>query len=198
MRVLPKADGTCPSCYAVIHPEETATVAKPVAAPVKKETKASGRKKLAVKAARSAASPAPAAQSPDQTYAEYSQTALEIWRGSLRVFLLPYFLIGVILGIASIIASRFAWEWVVLDTQVNRPSSLSWVLFWLGIAFVLVLAVVGILKADEWAKIQIREIARTDTGFPDFYRAYRKNYWPKTGMPSGAAYDTFLSIIETK
>ncbi len=114
------------------------------------------------------------------------------------MFLLPYFLTGVILGIASIIASRFTWEWMVLDTQVNRPSSLSWVLFWLGIGIVLVLAIVGILKADEWAKIQIREIARTETGFPDFYKAYRKNYWPKTGMPSGAAYDTFLSIIETK
>jgi len=198
MRVIPKADGTCPSCYAVIPPEGTPPVVKAAAAPAKKEAKAAGRKKPAAKEARTAAASAPAAQSPDQIYADYFQTALDIWRGSLRVFLLPYFLTGVILGVVSIIASRFTWEQVVLDTMVQRPSSLSWLLFWLGIALVLVLAGVGILKADQWAKVQIREIVRTLTGFPDFYRAYRKNYWPKTGMPAGEAYDTFLSIIGKK
>lgn len=198
MRVIPKADGTCPSCYAVIPQEEAAPVAKAIAAPAKKETKATGRRKPAAKEVRASPSSALAAQSPDQIYADYYQTALDIWQGSLRVFLLPYFLTGVILGVVSFVASRFAWEEVVLDTVVQRPSTLSWVLFWLGIAFVLVLAVVGILKADEWAKIQIRDIVHSRTGFPEFYKAYRKNYWPKTGMPSGEAYDTFLSIIGKK
>jgi len=198
MRVIPKADGTCPSCYAMIPPEETAPVVKAVAAPAKKETKAAGRRKPAAKEVRASPSSAPAAQSPDQIYGDYYQTALDIWQGSLRVFLLPYFLTGVILGVVSLAASRFTWEEVVLDTVVQRPSALSWVLFWLGIALILVLAIVGILKADEWAKIQIRDIVHSRTGFQEFYKAYRKNYWPKTGMPSGEAYDTFLSIIGKK
>ncbi len=198
MRVIPKADGTCPSCYAMIPPEGTPPVVKTAATPAKKDSKAAGRKKPAAKESRGASVSAPAAQSPDQIYAEYFRTALDIWRGSLRVFLLPYFLTGVILGVVSIIASRFTWEQVVLETLVQRPSSLSWVLLWLGIVFILVMAVVGILKADQWAKVQMREIVRTQTGFPDFYKAYRKNSWPKTGMPSGESYDTFLSIIGRK
>jgi hypothetical protein len=198
MRVIPKADGTCPSCYAVIPPEGTAPAVKVAAAPAKKETKAVARKKPAAKAVRSAPSAAPVAQSPDLIYGDYFNTALDIWRGSLRVFLFPYFLAGVILGVVCFVASRLTWEWVVHDTQVLQPSSMSWVLLWLGIAVVLTSAVVGILKADQWAKIQIREIVRTRTGFPDFYKAYRKNYWPKTGMPSGEAYDKFLVIIGAK
>ena len=193
MRVIPKADGTCPSCYAVIPPEGAPPVVKPAAVPAKKETKPAGRKKPAAKGASSA--PAPAGLSPDQIYSDYYQTALNLWRGSLRVFLLPYFVTGVVLGVAGLIASRLTWEQVLLVTMVTRPSALSWVLFWLGIVFIVILAVVGILKADQWAKIQIREIVRTRTGFPDFYKAYRKNYWPKTGMPAGDAYDKFLSII---
>jgi hypothetical protein len=195
MRVIPKPDGTCPSCYAVIPAEGTTPVAKAPAAPVKKETKGASRKKPAAKAARSSVSAAPAVESPDLVYEEYFQTALDIWRGSLRVFLLPYFVAGVILGVVCFVVSRLTWEWVLLDTRVLRPSSLSWVLFWLGIAIVLVSAAIGILKADQWAKIQIREIVRTRVGFPDFYKAYRKNYWPKTGMPAGEAYDKFLSLI---
>jgi hypothetical protein len=201
MRVIPKADGTCPSCYAVIPPEGTAPAVKVSAAPAKKETKAAGRKKPAAKAARAsvpAAPAAPAAQSPDLIYEDYFQTALIIWRGSLRVFLFPYFLAGVILGVVLFVVSRLTWDWVVLDTKVLQPTTMSWVLLWLGIAVVLASAVVGILKADQWAKIQIREIVRTRTGFPDFYKAYRKSYWPKTGMPAGEAYDTFLSIIGKK
>jgi hypothetical protein len=198
MRVIPKADGTCPSCYAVIPPEGTVPAEKvPAAAakPAKKETKAAARKKPAAKAARSAPPAAPAAQSPDLIYEDYFQTALAIWRGSLRVFLLPYFVGGVVLGAVLIVVSRFTWEEVALDTMVLRPTSMSWVLLWIGIAIVLLSAVVGILKADQWAKIQIREIVRTRTGFPDFYKAYRKNYWPKTGMPAGESYEKFLSII---
>jgi hypothetical protein len=201
MRVIPKADGTCPSCYAVIPPEGTAPAAKVSAAPIKKESKAAGRKKPAAKAARSSASAAPAApaaQSPDLIYDDYFQTALAIWRGSLRVFLFPYFLTGVILSAVLFVVSRLTWDWVVQDTRVLQPTSSSWILFWLGIAAILVSAVVGILKADQWAKIQIREIVHTRTGFPDFYKAYRKNHWPKTGMPAGAAYDTFLAIIGKK
>jgi hypothetical protein len=195
MRVIPKPDGTCPSCYAVIPAEDTTPVAKVAAAPVKKETKVAARKKPAAKAARSSVPAAPAAESPDLIYEDYFQTALDIWRGSLRVFLLPYFVAGVILGIVCFVVSRLTWEWVLLDTRVLQPSSLSWVLFWLGIAIILVSAAIGILKADQWAKVQIREIVRTRAGFPEFYKAYRKNYWPKTGMPAGEAYDKFLSLV---
>jgi hypothetical protein len=193
MRVIPKADGTCPSCYAVIPPEGTAPAAKVAASTAKKGTKAAGRKKPAAKAARPSL---PAAQSPDLIFEDYFQTALDIWRGSLRVFLFPYFLTGVILSVICFVVSRLTWDWVSLDTMVLQPSTLSWILLWLGIALILASAVVGILKADQWAKIQIREIVRTRTGFPDFYKAYRKRYWPKTGMPAGEAYDTFLTIIE--
>jgi hypothetical protein len=182
----------------VIPQEGTAPAVKVSAAPAKKETKAAGRKKPAAKAARSSLPSAPAAQSPDLIYEDYLKTALDIWRGSLRVFLLPYFLAGAILGVVCFVVSRLSWEWVIRDTKVLQPSTLSWILLWLGIALILVSAVVGILKADQWAKIQIRDIVRTRTGFPDFYKAYRKRYWPKTGMPAGEAYDTFLSIIGRK
>jgi hypothetical protein len=198
MRVLPKADGTCPSCYAVIPAEGAMPVTKAPAAPVKKETKTAGKKKPAAKSARASLPTASPAQSPDQIYEEYLQTALEIWRGSLRVFLFPYFVSGAILGIACFILSRLTWEMVPLETMVLQPSSLSWVLFWLGIGIILASAVIGFFKADQWAKVQIRDIVHTRTGFPDFYKAYRKNYWPKTGMPAGDAYDTFLSLIGKK
>jgi hypothetical protein len=198
MRVIPKADGTCPSCYAVIPPEGTAPAVKVAAAPAKKESKAAARKKPAAKAAQSTPPAAPAAASPDLIYEDYFQTAFAIWRGSLRVFLFPYFLTCVILGVVLIVVSRLTWEEVAHDTMVLQPSSMTWVLLWLGIAVVLVSAMVGVLKADQWAKIQIREIVRTRTGFPDFYKAYRKNYWPKTGMPAGEAYDTFLAVIGNK
>jgi hypothetical protein len=197
MRVVPKPDGTCPSCYALIPQEGAAPVPKQSVSTSKKETKAAGRKKSAPKESRPVLPGAPGKLSPEQIYGDYSKTARDVWNGSLRAGL-PYLLGGVVLAIGCFVASRLTWEWVYLEKQVQRPSTESWVFFWLGIAFILGSLVLGAIKGDQWGKIQIREIVRTRTGFPEFYKAYQKRSWPKIGMPSGPAYDTFLTMIGKK
>jgi hypothetical protein len=197
MRVLPKPDGTCPSCYALIPQEGAVPAPKPSVPISKKETKTAGRKRAAPKPARPVASAAPSNQSAEQTFADYLKTAQDILNGSLRAGL-PYLLAGVFLAIGCFVISRLTWESVYLDTMVQKPSTLSWVFFWLGIASILGSALLGALKGNQWGKIQIREIVRTRMGFPEFYKAYVRRYWPKIGMPIGPAYDTFLTMIGKK
>jgi hypothetical protein len=197
MRVVPKPDGTCPSCYALIPQEGAAPAPKPSVSISKKETKAAGRKRPTPKETRPFLPGVPGNQSAEQIYGDYSKTARDVWNGSLRTGL-PYLLTGVLLAIVCFVISRLTWEWVYLETQIQRPSALSWMFFWLGIAAILGSVLLGALKGDQWGKVQIREIVRTRTGFPEFYKAYQKRYWPKSGIPAGPAYDTFLSAIGKK
>jgi hypothetical protein len=168
---------------------------KSTAAVIKRTAKKTARRKTASKKGRSAAPPSPTPREIESVYQDYLQTAKEVRRGSLRVFL-PYLVIGIVIAITCIISSFFTWgEKLGIDRLERAPTPFTWVLIWGGILICLGLIVLGAFTGDQWGHVQAREIAKDRVGFPEFYRAFLKRFWPKEGMVTGSAYEKFLKFI---
>jgi len=197
MRIWPRPDGTCPSCNGLItQTEAPAPASKSSAAVIKRAAKAAEKKKTT---SRSSKPPAPpSARDIEPLYQDYLQTAKDVRQSALRVFY-PYLGVGIAVAVLCIAVSFFTWQQKLADIGFTRvPSPLSWVLVWGGIVVCLGLIVLGAVKGDQWGLVQAREIAKDRTGFPEFYRAYVKRFWPKEGMPAGPALDKFLIFLGRK
>jgi len=195
MRILPRPDGTCPSCNSLVAQTEAPPPSKPSGAVVKRAAKPSERRKTAPKAGRSRPPAATSSREIEGVYREYHQTAKDVRTGSVRV-LYRYLLAGIAIGVVSILISFLAWNQVLSGlTLVRQPSTASWVLIWFGIVVILGSLVLGAIKGEERGKARVRDIAQEWGGFPDFYKRYQKRYWPKDGMPAGPVYDKFLTIL---
>jgi hypothetical protein len=195
MRVLPRPDGTCPSCNGLIQ-EAPAPVKRAAAAVVKPAPKSAERRKAGAKPARSAA---PSAKEIEPVYRDYLQTANDIWRETLGAFY-PYLIAGIVVCLALIAVSFATWEPNLnnVDPMVRVPNSLTWVLIWAGVAALLILIVIGAFVGERRANADVRGLAQDKQGLPDFYRAFIRRYWPKEGMVSGPALDKFLTMIGKK
>jgi uncharacterized Zn finger protein (UPF0148 family) len=198
LRVLPRPDGTCPSCNGLIAQTESSQPSKTSSAVIKRAAKAAGRKKTPAKSAATRAPAASNAKEIEAAYQEYLQTAKDVRVGSLHVFY-PYLIAGIILGVVCIILSFFTWDQTLEVFDLTwHPSTATWVFVWLGFAVLLVGIVLGAVKGDQWGNAQGREIAQDRPGFPDFYKAFQKRFWPKEGLPAGPAYNKLLSILGKK
>jgi hypothetical protein len=198
MRILPRLDGTCPSCNNLITQTETPPPSKPSGAVIKRAAKSADRRKAASAAGRSRPQASPNAQAVEAAFSKHLETAQIVWKGSLRVAL-SYIVAGLILGVICVIFSFFTWEqeWGI-NSFVNKPSSATWVFIWIGVAVFLGFALFGAVKGNQWGKAQVRDIIHENPGFADFYKAYLRRYWPKSGMPVGPALDKFVEMIGKK
>ncbi len=197
MRIWPRPDGTCPSCNGLItQTEAPAPASKSSAAVIKRAAKAAEKKKTS---SRSAKPPAPpSARDIQPLYQDYLQTAKDVRRSVLRVFY-PYLAAGIAVAAVGIAVSFLTWQEKVADVGFKFvPSPLSWVLIWGGVVIGLGLIVLGAVKGDQWGLVQAREIAKDRTGFPEFYRAYVKRFWPKEGMVTGPELAKFLTFVGRK
>jgi hypothetical protein len=197
MRIWPRPDGTCPSCNGLItQTEAPAPASKSSAAVIKRAAKAAEKKKST---SRSSRPPAPhSARDIEPLYQDYLQTAKDVRRSALRVFY-PYLASGIAVAVIGIVVSFFTWqEQLVEFTKKPQPVPLTWVLIWGGVFIGLGLIVLGAIKGDQWGLVQAREIAKDRIGFPEFYRAYVKRFWPKEGMITGPALDKFLIFLGRK
>lgn len=197
MRVLPRPDGTCPSCNGVIAQTEATPPSRTSGAVVKRSAKPVEKKKAAVKNAR----PRPPAPSStrdiEMLYTDYHQTAVEVRRESVRAFY-PYLIGGIVLCVVCVILSFTTWDQVLKETMTRQPSTASWVLIWLGVGLLLGSILLGAIKGDQWGNVLVRDIAQDRAGFPEFYKAFKKRFWPKEGMVSGPALEKFKTIIGKK
>jgi hypothetical protein len=199
MRVLPKPDGTCPSCNGLIAQTDAPPPSKVSSAVAKQAAKAAERKKAAPKsaAARSRPPAPPSTREIPALYQDYQQTAVEVRRGVMRKFI-SYLVGGILLCAVSAGVSFFTWDEVFVDNLARRPSTASWVLIWLGVVLLLGSIVLGAVKSEQWGNARVRDIAQDRAGYPEFYKAYKKRYWPKEGMISGPAYEKFLTLVGKK
>jgi hypothetical protein len=197
MRIWPRPDGSCPSCNGLItQTEAPAPASKSTAAVIKRAAKAADKKKTASRAAKPPAPPS--AREIEPLYQDYLQTAKDVRQNALRVFY-PYLALGIAVAVVGIAVSFFTWQQKVADVGFKFvPGPLSWVLIWGGIAVCLGLIVLGAIKGDQWGLVQAREIAKDRTGFPEFYRAFVKRFWPKEGMITGPALEKFLTFLGKK
>jgi uncharacterized Zn finger protein (UPF0148 family) len=198
MRVLPRSDGTCPSCNGLIAQTESPPAPKASGVVIKKRAapppKKAARKKAAAKRAPSRKPAPPKAREVETLYQEYHRTALEVRRESIRTFL-PYLIGGAILCAICTILNFFTWEEVLKADVVRRPSTVSWILIWTGVILLLGSALLGAIKGVQQGRALVRDIAQERAGFPEFYKAFIGRVWPKDGKISGPAYEKFLDII---
>jgi uncharacterized Zn finger protein (UPF0148 family) len=195
MRIWPRPDGSCPSCNGLItQTEASAPASKSSSAVIKRSAKAANRKKTASRAAKPPAPPS--AREIEPLYRDYLQTAKDVRQSALRVFY-PYLALGIVLAVVCIILSFFTWqsELSVDLTLKPQPVPLTWVLIWGGIVVCLGLIVLGAFKGDQWGLVQARELAKDRTGFPEFYKAFIKRFWPKEEMITGPALKKFLVFL---
>jgi F0F1-type ATP synthase membrane subunit c/vacuolar-type H+-ATPase subunit K len=198
MRIWPRPDGSCPSCNGLIAQADIAPrPAKTSAAIIKRAAKETGRRKTAARKGRSAPPSPPSEREMEPVYLDYLQTARDVRRGSLRVFY-PYLAVGIIIAVACIALSFATWqEQLVVFTKELQPVPFTWVLIWGGIVSCLGCIVLGAVQGDRWGSAQAREIAKDRSGFPEFYKAFLRRYWPKEGMISGTAFAKFLLFLGT-
>lgn len=196
MRIWPRPDGTCPSCNGLITQTEAPAPASKSTAVIKRAAKAAEKKKTT---SRSSKTPAPtSARDLEPLYQDYLQTAKDVRQSALRVFY-PYLAAGIAVAVVAIAVSFFTWqEQLVEFTKKPLPVPLTWVLIWGGVIIGLGLIVLGAIKGDQWGLVQAREIAKDRIGFPEFYRAYVKRFWPKEGMITGPVLDKFLIFLGRK
>jgi hypothetical protein len=200
MRILPRPDGTCPSCNGLVAQKEAPAAPKTSGAVIKRSAKTAERKKApAAGAVRSRAPASSGARDVETQYTEYRQTAVEVFRESLRAFY-PYLIGGIVLAAVCVALSFAVWDQVSgIDVAVTRrPSTATWILIWLGVALLLGSILLGVLKGFQWGNVLVRDLAQDRTGFPEFYRAYLRRFWPKDEMVSGPALAKFLKIIGKK
>ncbi|MBN2085162.1 MAG: hypothetical protein JW748_08030 [Anaerolineales bacterium] len=197
MRIWPRPDGSCPSCNGQIaQTEAPAPASKSSAAVIKRAAKAADRKKPASRAAKSPA--APSARDIELLYQDYLQTAKDVRRSALRVFY-PYLALGIAVAAVCIAISFFTWQQKLADIGFTKvPGPLTWVLIWGGLFVCLGIIVLGAIKGDQWGLVQAREIAKDRTGFPEFYKAFIKRFWPKEGMITGPVLGKFLVFVGRK
>jgi hypothetical protein len=197
MRIWPRPDGSCPSCNGLItQTEAPAPASKSAAAVIKRAAKSADKKKTASRAAKPPAPPS--AREIEPLYWDYLETAKDVRQSSLRVFY-PYLALGIAVAVVGVAISFLTWQQKVADVGFTRvPSPMTWVLVWGGIAIGLGLIVLGALKGDQWGLAQAREIAKDRTGFPEFYKAFVKRFWPKEGMITGPALNKFLTFLGKK
>jgi hypothetical protein len=194
MRIIPKQDGTCPSCFAILTQEEIAGPPRPTGILPKKGPKTAARKKTA--GGKKSAADLPAGNripEAEQLYWEYRQTAEEVWKGSLRASI-PYYAAGILIGIALFMISYFTWERVYVSSPL-APSQSSWIFFWLGIISIFIFVLVGIIKGSEWSHAKIRELVHLRPGFQKFYGAFLRRNWPKDPLTVAPMLDQFLTMI---
>jgi uncharacterized Zn finger protein (UPF0148 family) len=202
MRVIPRPDGTCPSCSGLIaQTESPPSPPRTSAAVIKRTAKTAERKSPAsksAKAARSAPPAPPSAKDVEPLYQEYLQITKDVRKGARRVFY-PYLALGIAVAVVCIAVSFLTWQEKLVGFALkSQPVPLTWVLIWGGIFAGLVLIVVGAIRGDRWGLSQAREIAKERIGFPEFYKAFLKRLWPKEGMPVGPAFDKLLTMLGKK
>ncbi|MGB7538074.1 MAG: hypothetical protein WBM17_06015 [Anaerolineales bacterium] len=197
MRIWPRPDGSCPSCNGLItQTEAPAPASKSTAAVIKRAAKSADKKKTASRAAKPPAPPS--AREIEPLYWDYMETAKDVRRSSLRVFY-PYLALGGAVAVVGIVISFFTWQEKLVEfAKKPQPVPLTWVLIWGGIVIGLGLIVLGALKGDQWGLAQAREIAKDRIGFPEFYKAFVKRFWPKEGMITGPALNKFLGFLGKK
>jgi hypothetical protein len=194
MRIIPKQDGTCPSCFAVLTQEEMAGPPRPSGILPKKGPKTAGRKKASVAKRTAADLPSSARVSnTEHLYWDYRQTAEDVWKGSLRAAF-PYHLCGLLIGFASFALSFLTWERVYIGSQ-RTPSSASWIFLWLGVISIFVFLLIGIFKANQWSHSKIRDLVHIRPGFQEFYKSFLRRNWPKDALAAAPKLDQFLAII---
>ncbi|MBN1438269.1 MAG: hypothetical protein JW929_02575 [Anaerolineales bacterium] len=205
MRIIPRPDGTCPSCNGLVARKDPPPVARTGAAVIKRTAKmapkTTARRQSASKAGKAArpAPPAPpSAKSIEPLYQDYLQSAREVRAGARRAFY-PYLALGIIIPIASLAASFLTWqEQLVVFEKKPQPVPLTWVMIWGGIVIGLGVIVLGAIQGDRRGYAQAREVAKDRLGFSEFYAAFIKRLWPKEGMPSGAAFEKLLILLGKK
>jgi hypothetical protein len=200
MRILPRPDGTCPSCNGLVARKEAPPPAKPSGAVIKRSTKVVEREKAApVKASRARTPAASGSRDVETLFTDYHQTAVEVFKESVRAFY-PYLIGGIVLCVVCVLLSYTTWDQVTgIDVAVTRkPSTATWILVWLGVALLLGSILLGALKGDQWGNILVRDLAQDRAGFPEFYKAFKKRFWPKEGIVSGPALEKFKKIIGKK
>src|SRR4030042_2082371 len=113
MRIIPRTDGTCPSCNGLVAQKDAPPPStKATAGIIKHAAKTSERKPPAPKAGkavRSAPSAAPKAKEIESLYQEYLQTTKEVRQGARRVFY-RYLALGIVIAAVSIVVSFFTWH----------------------------------------------------------------------------------------
>lgn len=202
MRIIPRPDGTCPSCNGLIAQTDSPPPSpKMSAAVIKRAAKTPERKQPAAKAAKAVRSARPAPPNTKEIepiYQDYLQITKDVRKGALRIFY-PYLALGIVIAVVCIVISFFTWqEQLDVFTLKVQPVPLTWVLIWGGIVVGLGVIVLGAFKGDGWGLAQAREIAKGRIGFPDFYKAFLKRFWPKEGTPTGPALDKLLTILGKK
>jgi hypothetical protein len=199
MRIWPRPDGTCPSCNGLITQTEALTPSpKSSAAVIKRTAKGAARRKTASQTVRTGPLAPPSTREIEPVYQDYLQTAKDVRKGSVRVFY-PFLIIGIFIAAICIAVSFLTWEeTLVVDVIKPQPVPLTWVLIWAGIVIGFGIIVLGAIKGDQWGFAQARDIAQDRTGFPEFYKAFLKRYWPKEGMITGPVLAKFLSFLGGK
>jgi hypothetical protein len=179
MRVLPRPDGSCPSCNGLIKETDSpAPVKRTAAATVKPGPKGAARRKSGTRAGRAASSSAPSAKEIEPVY--------------------PYLIAGIILFLAMVAVSFTTWQQDLVEPQVRAPGPTTWLLILIGFVVMIALIVVGLLQGNRLGNLEIRDLAQEKPGLPAFYRAYVRRAWPKEGMISGPALDKFLTMLGNK
>jgi hypothetical protein len=198
MRVLPRPDGSCPSCNGLIKETDSpAPVKRTAAATVKPGPKGAARRKSGTRAGRAASSSAPSAKEIEPLYEAYRSTAVDIWQMSVRA-VYPYLIAGIILFLAMVAVSFTTWQQDLVEPQVRAPGPTTWLLILIGFVVMIALIVVGLLQGNRLGNLEIRDLAQEKPGLPAFYRAYVRHAWPKEGMISGPALDKFLTMLGNK
>jgi hypothetical protein len=199
MRILPRPDGTCPSCNGLIAQTEAPPPSKSYGAVIKRAAKPAERKKAAAKTARPRPPAPPSARDIETLYQDYHQTAVEVRRESVRSFT-PYLIGGIVLCVVSILLSFTTWDQVqgIDVAKISEPSTATWLLIWIGVILLLGSILLGAIKGGQWGKTLVRDIAQDRVGFPEFYKAFTRRVWPKEGMVSGPALEKFLKIVGKK
>jgi hypothetical protein len=197
MRVLPRPDGTCPSCNGLINETEAPAPLKRSAAIVKSAPKSAARKKAGAKSGRAAPSAPLSAKEIEPVYRDYLQTAKDIWRMSVRA-VNPYLIGGLVIFLALVGISFATWQPDLVEPKIRAPGPTTWLLILIGFILLVALIVIGFLQGNRRGNVEIRDLAREKPGLPAFYRAFLRRYWPKEDMISGPALDKFLAMIGKK
>jgi uncharacterized Zn finger protein (UPF0148 family) len=202
MRVIPRPDGTCPSCNGLIGQTESPPSAPRASTTVIKRTAKTASRRQSEskggKASRSTPPAPPSAKEIEPLFQEYLQITKDVRKGAQRVFY-PYLALGIAVPAVCIAVSFLTWQEKLVGFALKpQPVPLTWVLIWGGIAAGLGVIVLGAVKGDRWGLAQAREIAKDRAGFPEFYKAFLKRTWPKAGLPVGPAFDKLLKILGKK
>lgn len=189
-RVLPKANGNCPSCgykitKSVIRTPETFSPAS-----TQKQ-----RKNIFDEEKMPTVTNATETNATEKLYLEYLREAKRIAAEVKGKVLLPGLIVMVLMVIGCI---SF---YVGLSKPLGYGTrNLMGNLFWWCIIGGIVITIIGKMRANGYGKEEANRVGRTKPGFDTFFQIHQKSYgreWPDH-MPSGEKYKKFLAITKTK